>query len=346
MNLSTDDRLHLCNKIVKLNGAVLNDILKIIREVEPTALRSVNEQWVFDLGTMRDGTLLRIRSFLESKFGKRYMQQKRKATGLMSQLSSATLDAILSSSYDIPGLVDAMASQGSSTDLRKDTENKRYKAEPMVLPYPNPTSSASQNDPSAKNKVVVLLPDSKKNSIYKSKSSPKKAPAPRQAVKKRTKEELHAMGFKESFKLGGFQIYVGKDDSGSAKRLICGECGKMFRGRSEVVVHVRVHTGDKPLSCNYCGKTFAHPSNLKVHERGHRGEKPYVCTYPGCDRRFAHSMSLKDHSYKHTGAYPHQCTYPGCTKGFRSKAYLGKHLKSHAKKAAKLAAMQAKKAKK
>lgn len=133
-------------------------------------------------------------------------------------------------------------------------------------------------------------------------------------------------GFKgNTFMVNGVEIQ--KLKSG---RMRCGICKKEFRVRSEVVVHIRTHTGEKPLVCKECGKSFAHPSNLKAHERSHTGEKPYKCKHPGCGKTFAHSTTLKEHSYKHSSIKPYKCRI--CLKSFSSKAYYKKHVRAHSEK--------------
>ena len=49
----------------------------------------------------------------------------------------------------------------------------------------------------------------------------------------------------------------------------CLFCGKVCTQRSNIVAHVRIHTGEKPFDCLICRKGFAQKSNLKRHLKVH-----------------------------------------------------------------------------
>ncbi|XP_069833106.1 oocyte zinc finger protein XlCOF8.4-like [Dendropsophus ebraccatus] len=105
----------------------------------------------------------------------------------------------------------------------------------------------------------------------------------------------------------------------------CGACGKFFTRKSQLVIHERNHTGEKPFSCSECGKGFTSNSNLVRHERIHTGEKPYSCSQ--CEKCFISESYLIRHKRSHTGEKPYSCLE--CGKFFKDQSNLAKHERTH-----------------
>ena len=47
----------------------------------------------------------------------------------------------------------------------------------------------------------------------------------------------------------------------------CNVCEKVFEYPSDLAMHMRIHTNEKPYECDVCEKRFRCSSNLKVHMR-------------------------------------------------------------------------------
>lgn len=78
----------------------------------------------------------------------------------------------------------------------------------------------------------------------------------------------------------------------------CQLCPYAAKESSQLVAHVRTHTGDHPFSCliDWCDAVFKTRSDLVRHSRIHSKEKPYAC--PHCTYKAAVKCNLNLHLRK------------------------------------------------
>lgn len=136
----------------------------------------------------------------------------------------------------------------------------------------------------------------------------------------------------------------------------CPVCEKIYL-RSSLVVHMRVHNGEKPFACKICNKCFSTKWNLELHNwthqsrsnmpfkcnfckgaffrepdfiahlNAHRNYKPFTCNV--CGQKFIRKYSCLRHQEEHKKSKQFVCAVSGCAKSFHRSYYLRDHMKVH-----------------
>ncbi|KFB43821.1 AGAP006014-PA-like protein [Anopheles sinensis] len=83
---------------------------------------------------------------------------------------------------------------------------------------------------------------------------------------------------------------------GSSKQgHVCIYCGKLYSRKYGLKIHIRTHTGFKPLKCQYCLRPFGDPSNLNKHIRLHRQHDGSLYECGLCGKKLARRRDLQRH---------------------------------------------------
>ncbi|CAL5987357.1 C2H2 type domain-containing protein [Hexamita inflata] len=105
----------------------------------------------------------------------------------------------------------------------------------------------------------------------------------------------------------------------------CTECPKSFNAESQLKIHMRTHTNERPFSCEKCGKAFTQKNNLTKHSQIH-GEAKFECTI--CNKMFSAKQNLNRHEEVHNSKFiVYNCQQ--CDKQFATKYNLEHHAISH-----------------
>ena len=140
-----------------------------------------------------------------------------------------------------------------------------------------------------------------------------------------------------------------KVDQGLIAKVCCDKCGKEFKNKVCLKIHIQNLHNEDPIPCKVCGQMFAtywlmlvhrrkehrpllqcehceystHDTKyLKEHRRKHL-DPVFKCSY--CEKKLKTKLTLVAHEREHTGERPFECKI--CGKGFKSQGVLYTHRK-------------------
>ncbi|XP_068598066.1 zinc finger protein ZFP2-like [Brachionichthys hirsutus] len=116
-----------------------------------------------------------------------------------------------------------------------------------------------------------------------------------------------------------------RSPSSPEKGYSCAICGKKTCSQSQMICHMRSHTGEKPFSCPVCGNRYRLKGHVKEHLRTHTGERPYTCYV--CGRTFNRSSTMSKHARnRHRENTPFKCSH--CNQCFAQLLLMKRHKKA------------------
>ncbi|XP_077286901.1 uncharacterized protein LOC143911753 isoform X1 [Arctopsyche grandis] len=227
--------------------------------------------------------------------------------------------------FNVESILPDVCSDSSAMDIENDCdfskiEEENLPSEHTVKETIKPAITSNEcSEPIVETKKVKKK---KQNQNKKHNKSNENSDTVQKPGRKPVQEQCELCG--KVFKYRSYMVHHLRLHSGD-KPFSCSICDQKFTLRNSLAKHQKTHTSDRPYICAVCGKCFRWPAGLKFHMRAHTGEKPYECDV--CDKKFSQKSNLIIHKQIHSGQRDHICTI--CQKAFKFYKHLQSHLSLH-----------------
>lgn len=133
---------------------------------------------------------------------------------------------------------------------------------------------------------------------------------------------------KKSYLKHIFLTHEGGSNNNKRKK-ICDICGNLITANNmkQHVRTVHTHRNEKNFACEHCGKEYKYKSELTIHLTHHTGEMNFACS--GCAKRFRRAAEARLCEKGHRGIFSFRCHL--CEYKTNKKNHLDRHIESHLK---------------
>lgn len=104
--------------------------------------------------------------------------------------------------------------------------------------------------------------------------------------------DMHHSGDAGKREVGAGKLKAVYDEQGR-KVFVCKVCDKAFLQSSNLLSHMRMHTGERPYKCNLCPLAFRQITHLKDHMNTHTGVRAFKCGV--CQMTFSQRSAARRH---------------------------------------------------